>query len=352
MNPNARKNIIYSLVLFALVLIVYAWRTREGASPEKGTEISYPGKVAFSGNTLGTEYRVTYLDENNRVFKPSIDSLLAALHSSIDLADPASEINSLNFQDTVTAPSNTLIEVLKEANRIYDMTGGAIDPSQRPLEDRWSFSPTGAILQDSSDLRNTLSMVGLKKIIVTDTLVTKSTSGVSLDFSKFTRGYAVDVIGTFLQNKGIANFLVQIGSENLANGLNEKGELWKIGLFYISDENGSKSSGVIALENQAISTSGNFEQFYTKDSLRLSYRVDPRSGLPVSHGLLGVTVVAPDGKTADGMADAIMVLGWQEAIRLDTTSNIDMLLIYNVQGGKMKQYVSPNLRKVLSFPVK
>ena len=353
MNPNARKNIIYSLVLFALVLIVYAWRTREGASTDKSPEVNYPGKVSFFGNTLDTEYRVTYLDQNNRIFKTSIDSLLTALNLSVAVSEPTSEINKFNLRDTLVAPSKTLIGMLNESNRIYDLSGGAIDPTQRPLEDRWAFSPSGVSLQDSTELRNTLSLVGLKKIIVTDSLITKSASGISLDLSRSIRGYAADMIGTFLEGKGIRNFLVQIGSENLAKGFNEKGELWKIGIFYVSDATGTKTPGVIALQDKAISTSGNFEQFYTRDSLRLSFRVDPRTGAPVNHGLLGVTIIGPDAKTADGMADAIMVLGWQEAIRLDTTvSGLDMLLTYNEKGGKIKQYVSPGLSGFLSFPVR
>ena len=63
MNSNARKNIIYSLVLFALVLLVYAYRTREGKPEAEELPKSESGKVSFSGKTMGTDYQVTYLDE-------------------------------------------------------------------------------------------------------------------------------------------------------------------------------------------------------------------------------------------------------------------------------------------------
>lgn len=353
MNPNARKNIIYSLILFAIVLLVYAWRTREGKSADKGTEVSQPGKVSFFGNTLDAEYRVTYLDQNNRVFKPSIDSLLNAFGLSVSLSEPASEISRLNLWDTLVSPSATLIGVLDEANRMYGLTDGAMDPSQRPIEDVWTFSPGGARLQDSTDIRTILPLVGLKKISLTDTLIQKSTSGVFLDFSRSARGYAMDLIGEFLEGWGIKNYLVQIGGENLAKGTNEKGELWKIGLHYLADSLGTKADGIIALQDKAISTAGNFGQSYTRDSLRLSYTLDPRSGLPVSHGLLAVTVVGPDAKTADALSDALMVMGWREAIRMDSArTDLQMLLIYNEKGGKMKQYLSPELSRFLSIPVK
>lgn len=352
MNPSARKNIIYSLVLFALVLLVYAWRTREGKSPRITEQKSDSGKVVFSGKTMGTDYQITYLDQNNRNFQSSVDSLLNTFNLAISNDEPTSEINRLNFRDSLALPSSTLHEVVKEANRMFDLTSGAFDPTQQPIENIWTFSASGARLQDSTDVKVFLPLVGLKKVVFTDTLIRKSTSGIFLDFSKSANGYAVDLIAGFLEGKGIKNYLVQIGGENLAKGTNENKELWKIGLFYLADSLGSKATGRVAVQDKAISSAGNFEQFYTKDSIRLSYTLDPRTGFPVSHGLLGATLIGPDAKTTDALADALMVLGWREAIRLDSTrTDLQMILIYNEKGGKMKQYVSSDLSPFLSFPV-
>ena len=353
MNPNARKNIIYSLVLFALVLLVYAWRTREGKSTADLDTQYQPGKVSFSGSTLDAEYRITYLDQNNRVFKPSIDSLFNAFSLSISTSEPTSELNRLNLRDTLTSPSKTLIQMLREADRNYNLSNGGLDPTQKPIEDAWTFSSSGPRLMDSTDIRSILPYVGLRKINVTDTLIRKSTTGISLDFSRSARGNMMDLVGAFLEEKGVKNYLIQIGGENLAKGINEREELWKIGVHYLADSTQAKADGIIALQDQAISTAGNFEQFYTKDSLRLSYTLDPRTGLPVSHGLLGVTVVAPDAKTADALSDALMVMGWREAIRLDSArSDLAMLLIYNEKGGRLRQYISSELSGFVSFPVK
>ncbi|GAB3228318.1 FAD:protein FMN transferase [Algoriphagus aestuariicola] len=353
MNPNARKNIVYSLILFAVVLLVYAWRTREERSANRNLEPHQPGKVAFFGNALDAEYRVTYLDEDNRVFKPSIDSMINAFSLIISISEPTSEINRLNFRDTLLSPSSVLLDVFGEANRVFDLYGGAIDPTMKPIEDVWTFSRAGARLQDSLDIRLVLPLVGLKKIAVTDTLVRKSFSGIFLDFSKSAKGYLMDMMAEFLEERGIENYLIQIGGENLAKGKNERDELWKIGVYYLADSLGARADGIVALQNKAISTAGDFQQTYTEDSVRLSYTLDPRTGLPVRHGLLGVTVVGPDAKTADALSDALMVLGWREAMKLDSSrSDLAMLFIYNERSGKLKQYVSPELTDFLSFPVK
>lgn len=302
---------------------------------------------------MGTDYQINYLDESSRNFQSSIDSLLKEINLSVSGYEPTSEVNRLNVNDTLMLPSKTLVEMLNESNRMYDLTMGALDPTQGAIEKLWSFSPSGVRLQDSTDVRFFLSLVGLKKIIVTDSLIRKTTHGVILDFSKSAKGFALDRIGVFLEQKGIKNYLVQIGGENLAKGVNEKGELWKIGLFYLSDSLGSKAEGVVALKDQAISTAGNFEEFYTRDSLKLAFQLDPRSGYPVSNGLLSATVISPNATTADALADALLVMGWRKAIQLDSArSDLQMILIYNEKGGNMTQYISPQLSQFLSFPVK
>lgn len=352
-NSNARKNIIYSLVLLAAVALVYTWRAREGREMVSGDKESTSGSVSFSGNTMGTEYQLIYLDEQSRNFQSSIDSLLNEFNLSISGYEPTSEVNRFNVIDTLLNPSKTLVEMLQEANRMYEMTGGAIDPTQGPFEKIWTFSSAGARLQDSTDVRIFQPLVGLKKVVISDTLIRKTTSGIVLDFSKSAKGIALDRIGRFLDAKGIKNFLVRIGGENLAKGVNEKGELWKIGLYYLKDSTGSKSEGFVALGDQAISTAGNFEEYYTRDSLKLAFELDPRTGNPVGNGLLSASVIGPDAKTADALADALMVLGWRNAIQLDSArEDLQMLLIYNERGGKMQQYVSPELEPFLSFPIK
>lgn len=353
MNSNARKNIIYSLILFAMFVLVYAWRSREGRTETKLISATEAGRVSFSGKTMGTDYQVIYLDEKNRNFQSSIDSLLNVFSLSISGYEPTSEVNRLNVIDTLMQPSKILVEVLLEANRMYDMTEGAIDPTQGPYEKIWTFSSSGARLQDSTDVRIFQPLVGLKKVVVSDTLIRKTTSGIVLDFSKSAKGIALDKIGGFLEAKGVKNFLVKIGGENLARGVNEKGELWKIGLFYLADSLGTKADGAVALRDQAISTAGNFEQFYTRDSVKIAYQLDPRTGFPVTNGLLSATVISLDSKTADGLADGLLVMGWRQAIQLDSSrSDLQMILIYNEVGGKMRQYVSPELETFLSFPVK
>ncbi|MFT7205198.1 MAG: thiamine biosynthesis lipoprotein, partial [Algoriphagus sp.] len=61
MASNAQKNTIYSLVLLVLVLSVYFWRSSDNPEKTQETELSNPGTISFSGQTMGTTYSLTYL---------------------------------------------------------------------------------------------------------------------------------------------------------------------------------------------------------------------------------------------------------------------------------------------------
>ena len=139
----------------------------------------------------------------------------------------------------------------------------------------------------------------------------------------------------------------------LAKGVNEKQELWKSKLTYPGDSLGSKKEGILALQDKAIASAGDFNSFYTQDSVKKAFQLDPRTGYPVNHGLLAVSVLAPSARKAGVLSETLMVQGWREAIALDSANaEVEMILVYHEKGSGIKLYASPELRKYLSFPVK
>jgi thiamine biosynthesis lipoprotein len=198
-----------------------------------------------------------------------------------------------------------------------------------------------------------MSNVGLGKILVTDSLIRKVNRGITLDLTDFGQAQALDELSSFMDNKGVENYFLQIGRHALAKGLNEKKELWKIKTAYPLDSTGIKNEGLIALENKAISTSGDFSSFYKQDSLKKPFQVDPRSGYPVNHGLLGVRVLAKNSKIAAIASQTLLVQGLKEGLRLDSArSDLEMILIFNEKVSGIQIYASPELRSYLSFPIK
>jgi len=351
MRPNTRKNIIYSIVLLVAVMLVYSWRNRDKTETTVTEAVVEAGKLRLSGPTMGTTYNITYLDDQDRDLKPSIDSLLEVFNQSLSTYIPDSELSKFNSGDTLDYNLPYLYPVLEASKEIYENTNGAFDPTVGPLVNIWGFGPGGPELKDSVDINLLLKTVGFTKIEFDKKQVRKKVPGIYLDFSAIAKGYGSDVVANFLSDKGIQNYLVEIGGELVAKGVNEKGELWKVGINRPEESaNASDLMGIVALQDRAMATSGNYRNFYMRDSLRISHTIDPATGYPVNHSLLSATVVAKDCMTADAYATAMMVMGKDEAIALDQKlDEIEVFLIFDDGTGNFKTFSSDSLKPYLSF---
>src|SRR5690606_5169622 len=96
------------------------------------------------------------------------------------------------------------------------LSGGAFDPTVGPVVNAWGFGPTGPSSHDSVEISSLLPLVGFDKISFNDTAVWKTDPGVYLDLSAIAKGYAVDVIASFLEAKDVSNMLVEVGGELVA----------------------------------------------------------------------------------------------------------------------------------------
>ncbi|MHA7129625.1 FAD:protein FMN transferase [Algoriphagus namhaensis] len=352
MRPNARKNVIYSLILLVMVILVYTWRSRNNPIETVDETDLSSGKVSFSGQTMGTTYSITYLDAEGRDFKKGVDSLLLLFNSSLSTYLPDSELSRFNRQDTLAYELPFMLPILKKSQEVYEKTNGAFDPTVGPLVNIWGFGPGGPVMKDSVDISRMLRSVGFEKIQFDENRIIKADSSIYLDFSAIAKGYGVDVVADFLEQKGIANYLVEIGGDLAVKGVNDRGELWKLGINRPEEESSAADIySIVALQDKGMATSGNYRNFYMRDSIMISHTISPETGYPVRHGLLSATVIAGDCMTADAYATAMMVMGTEAAITLDEElSELEVFLIYSDGQGGFAYYVSESLAPYLSFP--
>lgn len=349
MHKNARKNIIYSLVLLIVVFLVYLYRERD--APTQQTPISQSHKMVVSGATMGTTYRVVYLDDQNRDFKNGIDSILRVFNQSLSTYIPDSEISRFNSEDSVRYTLPYFFPVLEASREVYEQTDGAFDPTVGPLVNAWGFGPEGASRRDSLEIRELLKLVDFGLVHFDSTVARKLKTGIKLDFSAIAKGYGVDVVAEYLIQNGISDMLVEIGGELVARGLNENGELWRVGVTQ-PDEKGKAEElySIIALDNQALATSGNYRNFYVEDGQKFSHTISPFTGYPVRHGLLSATVIARDCMLADAYATAMMVMGTEASIKLqEQLEDLEILLIFNDEEGQLQSFVSKGLEPYLTM---
>ncbi len=336
-----------------------------------------PTYLVVEGKTMGTYYRVTYLDSLKRDFKKPIDSLLIAINHEISTYEPNSTISQLNkaesefelglfFKDYANCLSDprTCPKVRNRhfhanfllAKVAHERTRHAFDPTVMSLVNYWGFgyTPKRPVAQvDSLKIDSLMQYVGFDKMKLTDkngyAIISKSDPAVQLDFGGTGQGYGIDAVSEFLELNGIANYLVDIGGEERARGKNPHGNWWTIGINTPSPDAGvNEFTQVVELRDMSVSTSGNYRNFYEVSGGKYSHFISPMTGFPEKKTLLSASVFGVNCTYPDALATGFMVLGIEEAFTLASQlEDIEALFIYSDENGEMKVKYTPGVEDFL-----
>jgi len=219
---------------------------------------------------------------------------------------PESEIARLNRSGKLKVSPDTYF-IIKKAKEFWLGSGGAFDITVGPLMDIWGFTDKQYRLPSDEEIKTALTRVGFDKIILNDSdnVVQFSVSGMRLDLGAIAKGYAVDCAVKRLKEAGIRSCLINAGGQIYALGY-KFFQPWAIGVKH------PRTAGTtvnVALRDESVSTSGDYEQYFVKDNRRYAHVFNPKTGYPVDSGVISVTVIAPDGTTTDALSTSIFVLG-------------------------------------------
>ena len=270
------------------------------------------------GRVFGTYYNIRY--ESTTDLQDSIRAAFTDFDNSLSLFNPHSILSAVNDnRDTTT---NALFETMwAEAEKVYSLSNGAFDITVAPLVKAFGFGRKSD--QFSAISRQTIDslreFVGFDKVQLIDHKIIKSDPRIQLDGGAVAKGQACDLIASLLRAHGCENYLVDIGGEVVAHGVNAKGQAWHVGITKPNLNNeGAQDElqDILAVTDICMATSGNYRNYYYADGERRSHTIDPRTGYPVQHSLLSATVVSTSCMRADALATACMVLGENEALKM------------------------------------
>ena len=301
----------------------------------------------LAGETMGTTYNITYGGEPAQSFKTSIDSLLVRINQEVSTYEKEAVITQFNKAEKKvqldTVQHTHFLKNLEAAVSYHDASDGYFDPTVMPLVNYWGFGYTGkeAIKNvDSLKINSLLKLVGMRKVVQMDGTyhLYKTAPGVQLDFSAHAKGYGVDQICEWLEQKGIQDYFVEIGGELRVKGKNPYDKLWTVGINRPEEQ--AKVTDFmfrIALDNKAIATSGNYRNVYEVDGIKYFHTISPFTGYPQRNRLLSASVLADDCMTADAYATAFMAMGLDKAFQLaKDTQGIEAAFIYSDESGEMQ----------------
>lgn len=255
---------------------------------------------------------------------------------------PTSELSRLN--NTYNKPvkvSAELIEVLKLSKQLYTMSNGYFDVSQGALYSFWkdliSKDNIKALPQkEQIDKLKELGGIGNIVIDAKNSTVTIKKKGLKIDLSGIAKGYMVDKSALILKENKIDSALINAGGEVYCLGTNA-GAPWSVGIKD-PEEIGVvlESQGLI---DEAVATSGDYEQFFELGGKRYSHMINPRTGFPVQNSLISVSVITKNCTTADGVATAFSIMGLGEVEMFITRNPSTMrIFVLALENGKKNVY--------------
>jgi len=273
-------------------------------------------RVSTTRTGLGTVIRITVIhpdpDTARRIVSSGFDEL-ARLEGILSRHRAGTPMSRLNRDGVLRDPPSELVEVLRAAGRVSDLTGGAFDATVAPVLDlyrehfRTLDAPPGKHL-----VAEALALVDHRRVRVDDAEIRFERARMRVTLDGIGKGYVVDRTSEALVRAGAERVIVEAGGDLATVGEPEPGRGWTVGIQGDSEEGGLV--GYVRLSGHGAATSGDYIQAFTPDR-RLHHVLDPRTGVSPEQAS-SVTVVAPTAMEADALSTAVLVLGAEEGLAL------------------------------------
>lgn len=312
--------------------------------------------ITYDGEVFNTTYHITFEDNQDcKEWHDSIRAIFQNFDLSLSMFNSESIISAMNNNIPKTKANECVKNVIVKSLEVSKRTSGAFDITVAPLVNLWGFGFKNKEKVTQEAVDSILQFVGYDKIrLDKNGYLHKQDSRIQLDASSIAKGYICDIIGNWLNSKGVNNYMVEIGGEIALHGKSPKGKSWRIGINVPEDDifqriNGIE--GILELTDGGIATSGNYRNFYYQDGRKYAHTIDPSTGYPVQKNILSSTVIASDCITADAYATAFMVMGVEKALKIlekDESLMAYFIIADEKSNNSYKVVFSDNLKKILA----
>ncbi len=286
---------------------------------------------SLEGAKMGTRVEVQFwLDENKPEFAAE---LLAASMAEFDRIEAlmstyigSSEISRVN-NDAAIEPQKITAELfglLQEALELSVATDGAFDISYDSVGYLYDFRKRQR--PGPMDIAELLPFVNYQNVILNESEQTVSFTqpGMRINLGGIAKGYSVEQVIKLLVGAGIKYGLATAGGDTRILG-DRRDKPWIVGIRDPDDEKAIFTR--LALSNEAVSTSADYERFFIEEGKRYHHILSPANGKPVE-GVRSVTIIGPNATMTDGLSTSVFVMGPEAGIALiDTFSDYEAIII-------------------------
>jgi thiamine biosynthesis lipoprotein len=278
-------------------------------------------RFEFKQPHMGTLFTITLYARGELAARVGADAAfarIATLDRMMTDYDPESELMQLS-RKPVGEPvrvSDELFDILQKSQRIAELSDGAFDVTIGPVVRQWRRARRTGTLPAPETLARVREAVGWRRLKLdpANQTVTLTVPDMQLDLGGIAKGYAADQALAVLRSHGLPRALVA-ASGDIAVGDPPPGKQnWRVAVGQLDDKDG-KPARILFLNNAAVSTSGDAEQFVEIGGSRYSHIVDPRTGVGLTERVQ-VTVIGRRATDTDAYATATSVLGVERGVAL------------------------------------
>lgn len=305
------------------------------------SDAAEPATITLTGRAMGTTWSAKFLQPAppaaplaHATVSTQISARLEALETIFSTYRPTSELSRFNISATTDwqPASPELSRVAVASRELSALTGGAFDATVAPLVDLWGFGPqrrTSQPIPSPAEITAARARVDYHRLSarLSPPALRKDLPSLAADFSSLAKGFASDELSALLTSLGADNHLVQIGGDIKTSGAPAPAVGWRTMIVSPDAPSVSQPAALVLLRGDALSTSGDAQNFFTVAGRRYGHVIDPRTGEPATGPLASVSVIAPTCAQSSSLATALFVLGAEAGFRFAIEQNLAALFV-------------------------
>jgi FAD:protein FMN transferase len=270
------------------------------------------------GTTVRLSVSAVSMDDAEQALERGFQAI-RSVEKTFSMFDTESEISRLNATSELAAPSAMMLDLVGHASELHRLTQGAFDPSVQPLWATWNHAVQRSSVPGVHEIASAKSRVGWRNVELSDGTLRLAQTGTGLTFNGIAQGYAADLVMAAMRP-----FVVSAVIDTGEFGLSAPDRATNLAVKH--PRNTGAAMGYLHVPSGFIATSGDYATTFTPD-FQHHHIFDPVLGFSPRE-LSAVTVLAPTGVMADGLATAFMVMGRKSALALaETLKGVEILLI-------------------------
>ncbi len=291
--------------------------------------VAWGAWVGEAIDLMGTRVSVDLWHEDVQRGRDLVQSVLTEyrrIDARMSTYKEDSELSRVN-RDAATFPvsvSDELFELLQRALELSAMSDGAFDITYESVGYLYDFR--AAVRPSADEIGTRLDAINHEyvQLDARARTVAFARPGVRINLGGIAKGYAVEHGAALLRAAGVEYAMLNAGGDTRVLG-DRRGQPWIIGIRH------PRTPGAVVtrlpLEDEAISTSGDYERFFEEGGRRYHHILNPSTGEP-TEGVLSVTVLGPDATLTDGLSTAVFVLGTRRGLALiDRTAGYEAIVV-------------------------